>query len=182
MHALRITSGVVRNLTHSADFAFQMAWDAILHAAHWREMQHFLRPLWSRRRIRQKPYWNTSTMAPPCTSTTIESQPKKMGFSLLAQNVGSSHLLLSGNSKRSRRFFWVQNDELCWGRAKSDAEVQNVNLKECLGIVYGTLELPLLDLIFGLTSANWPQIHSWTINAISCYFILQHMYIEYHNI
>jgi hypothetical protein len=44
-----------------------------------------------------------------------------------------------GNSKRSRRFFWVQKDELCWGRAKTDSEVQNVNLKECLGIVYGNL-------------------------------------------
>lgn len=54
---------------------------------------------------------------------------------------GSSLTAGKGNSKRSRRFFWVQKDELCWGRAKSDAEVQNVNLKECLGIVYGTSAL-----------------------------------------
>ena len=53
---------------------------------------------------------------------------------------------VAGNSKRSRRFFWVQKDELCWGRAKSDAEVQNVNLKECLGIVYGTSALGQMDL------------------------------------
>lgn len=44
-----------------------------------------------------------------------------------------------GNSKRSRRFFWVEKEQLCWGRARTDAEIQNVKLRDCLGIVYGPM-------------------------------------------
>lgn len=85
------------------------------------------------------------------------------------------------NSKRSRRFFWVQKDELCWGRAKTDSEVQNVNLKECLGIVYGPMtttfqrcdhredpDWACFSLLFtgrtlDLAVAGDLQIHAWLL-------------------
>lgn len=61
-----------------------------------------------------------------------------------------------GNSKRSRRFFWVQKDELRWGRAKTDTDSQNVNLKECLGIVYGNLVHEAMHELQGfLNSLGW---------------------------
>mmetsp|Transcript_66089 Transcript_66089/g.158077 ORF Transcript_66089/g.158077 Transcript_66089/m.158077 type:complete len:970 (+) Transcript_66089:62-2971(+) len=46
------------------------------------------------------------------------------------------------NSKRMRRTFWIEDagPELCWAKSKSDPkadDVQRVDLKDCVGIVFG---------------------------------------------
>ncbi|CAK9093161.1 unnamed protein product, partial [Durusdinium trenchii] len=97
-------------------------------------------------------------------------------------NSGSTmHKYNYSNSKRSRRFFWVQKDELRWGRAKTDTDSQNVNLKECLGIVYGPMtttfqrcdhredpDWACFSLLFtgrtlDLAVAGDLQIHAWLL-------------------
>jgi len=113
---------------------------------------------------------------------SIKSAEKKTkGLLEHIYNGSTMHKYNYSNSKRSRRFFWVQKDELCWGRAKSDAEVQNVNLKECLGIVYGPMtttfqrcesredpDWACFSLLFtgrtlDLAVAGDLQIHAWLL-------------------
>lgn len=43
------------------------------------------------------------------------------------------------NYKRTRRLFWIspKGDELRWGKTKSDTDYSKVELKDCIGIIYG---------------------------------------------
>lgn len=43
------------------------------------------------------------------------------------------------NSKRMRRHFWVEEAraELCWGKTRTDEAPQSMDLKDCMGIIYG---------------------------------------------
>eukprot|EP00397_Hematodinium_sp_SG-2012_P016542 GEMP01016882.1.p1 GENE.GEMP01016882.1~~GEMP01016882.1.p1 ORF type:complete len:804 (+),score=171.46 GEMP01016882.1:16-2427(+) len=45
------------------------------------------------------------------------------------------------NSKRTRRVFWIssEGDELCWARKRDDADFSKVDLKECIGLIYGPM-------------------------------------------
>eukprot|EP00927_Polykrikos_kofoidii_P054273 TRINITY_DN48710_c0_g1_i1.p1 TRINITY_DN48710_c0_g1~~TRINITY_DN48710_c0_g1_i1.p1 ORF type:complete len:984 (-),score=196.70 TRINITY_DN48710_c0_g1_i1:68-3019(-) len=71
----------------------------------------------------------------------------------LLENGCMMHKYNYSNSKRSRRYFWVERPptsvsrtshvadagrELCWGRAKGE-DTQKVNLRECIGIIYGPM-------------------------------------------
>eukprot|EP00930_Biecheleria_cincta_P018178 TRINITY_DN1424_c0_g2_i1.p1 TRINITY_DN1424_c0_g2~~TRINITY_DN1424_c0_g2_i1.p1 ORF type:complete len:970 (+),score=222.53 TRINITY_DN1424_c0_g2_i1:31-2940(+) len=89
------------------------------------------------------------------------------------------------NSKRSRRFFWVADDgrELCWGRSKGEevGDSQKVNLRECIGIIYGPMtttfqratlsedpawtcfSLLFMGRTLDLAVAGDLQVHAWFI-------------------
>jgi len=74
---------------------------------------------------------------------SIRMEEKKMKGLLEHLHSGCTmHKYNYSNSKRSRRFFWVTDDglELRWGRSKDDTtEAQQVNLRECVGIIYGPM-------------------------------------------
>lgn len=96
------------------------------------------------------------------------------------------------NSKRSRRFFWVTDDglELRWGRSKDDTtEAQQVNLRECVGIIYGPMtttfqncpnredpDWSCFSLLFmgrtlDLAVSGDRQIHAWLLGLQHLVFV-----------
>mmetsp|Transcript_11194 Transcript_11194/g.25481 ORF Transcript_11194/g.25481 Transcript_11194/m.25481 type:complete len:952 (+) Transcript_11194:69-2924(+) len=91
----------------------------------------------------------------------VSEQAKADRLQGLLENGCTMNKYNYSNSKRSRRYFWVEGDgqDLCWGRSKGE-DTQKVNLKECMGIIYGPLTT---------TFQRCPQIEdpSW-----SCFSLL----------
>eukprot|EP00747_Dinoflagellata_sp_TGD_P068335 gnl/TRDRNA2_/TRDRNA2_155668_c1_seq1.p1 gnl/TRDRNA2_/TRDRNA2_155668_c1~~gnl/TRDRNA2_/TRDRNA2_155668_c1_seq1.p1 ORF type:complete len:258 (+),score=31.43 gnl/TRDRNA2_/TRDRNA2_155668_c1_seq1:67-774(+) len=85
-----------------------------------------------------------------------KEQQKSERFMQLLDSGCTMHKYNYSNSKRSRRYFWVADDgrELCWGRAKGE-DTQKVNLRECIGIIYGPMTTTFQRTGVSLEDPGW---------------------------
>ncbi|CAD7931825.1 unnamed protein product [Amoebophrya sp. A120] len=108
-------------------------------------------------------------------SCIIESQKNIQNMIELLRNGAQLVKYNYSNYKRTRRLFWISDagDELRWGKTKSVTEYSKVDLRDCIGIIYGPVTTTFLRCNAGSASAGGTSSSSSSRDeSCSCFSLL----------